>query len=247
MPHGVDLEVFRSGLLSGVIVRHRVRGRVLLCVSPVDLRSGHDVLITAFAHTVGQRGDWSLVIASAGSNSRRLRAHAERLGVGDRVHLLPAPSADELPGLLSCATLTALPGLEDEARGDQSVSLFNSDIGTVVGVSGTILRTTTGGVSVGVQNISTEIPSGYSLSQNYPNPFNPFTNLEFGISKLGFVSLKIYDLLGKEVAVLVNERLAPGSYSYQFSTVNYQLASGVYFYRLSAGEFTDTKRMMLLK
>ena len=96
-----------------------------------------------------------------------------------------------------------------------------------------------------MQNISTEIPSGYSLSQNYPNPFNPSTNLEFGISNLEFVSLKIYDVLGKEVATLVNERLAPGRYNYQFSTVNYQLPSGVYFYRLTAGEFTDTKRMML--
>ena len=126
MPHGVDLDVFRSGLLSSVVVRHRVRGRVLLCVSPVDLRSGHDVLIGAFAHTVGQRGDWSLVIAAAGSSSRRLRAHAERLGVGDRVHFLPAPTAEELPGLLSCATLTALPGLEDEARGDQVSRIFSS-------------------------------------------------------------------------------------------------------------------------
>jgi hypothetical protein len=98
-----------------------------------------------------------------------------------------------------------------------------------------------------VNELTGGIPDRFELNQNYPNPFNPTTNLEFGISKLGFVSLKIYDLLGKEVAVLVNERLAPGSYSYQFSTVNYQLASGVYFYRLSAGEFTDTKRMMLLK
>ena len=87
----------------------------------------------------------------------------------------------------------------------------------------------------------------YELLQNYPNPFNPTTNLEFGILELGFVSLKIYNSLGLEVATIVNETLTPGTYNYQFSTVNYQLASGVYFYRLEAGSFVETKRMLLLK
>jgi hypothetical protein len=99
----------------------------------------------------------------------------------------------------------------------------------------------------GINQTSSAIPTSFFLYQNYPNPFNPSTNLGCGISKLEFVSLKIYDLLGKEVAVLVNERLAPRSYNYQFSTVNYQLPSGVYFYRLTVGEFTDTKRMLLVK
>jgi len=98
-----------------------------------------------------------------------------------------------------------------------------------------------------IYNYSDQIPDKYSLSQNYPNPFNPSTNLEFGISELGFVSLKIYDGLGREVQTLVNEQLAPGTYNYQFSTINYPLSSGVYFYRLEAGRFVETKRMMLLK
>jgi hypothetical protein len=92
-----------------------------------------------------------------------------------------------------------------------------------------------------------ETPEKYFLSQNYPNPFNPSTNLEFGISDLEFVSLKIYDGLGREVLTLVNETLAAGTYNYQLSTVNYQLPSGVYFYRLQAGDFVETKRMILLK
>jgi photosystem II stability/assembly factor-like uncharacterized protein len=100
---------------------------------------------------------------------------------------------------------------------------------------------------VGIQNISTEIPVEFSLKQNYPNPFNPTTNLEFGISELGFVTLKIYNSLGLEVATIVNETLTPGTYNYQFSTINYQLASGIYFYKLEAGSFTETKRMILLK
>jgi len=71
--------------------------------------------------------------------------------------------------------------------------------------------------------------------------------LEFGISKLGFVSLKIYNVSGKEVATIVNEVLPPGKYNYQFSTVNYQLSSGIYFYKLESGGFVETKRMVLLK
>lgn len=99
---------------------------------------------------------------------------------------------------------------------------------------------------VSVQNISAEIPEKYELEQNFPNPFNPETNLEFGISKLGFVSLKIYDLLGKEVASLVNESLNPGKYKYKFKAED--LASGIYFYKLEVdGNAVDAKRMTLLK
>ena len=72
-----------------------------------------------------------------------------------------------------------------------------------------------------------------------------FFNLEFGISDFGFVTLKVYDILGKEVVTLVNERLSPGKYKVEFDGSG--LTSGVYFYRLTADEFTETKRMMLVK
>ena len=98
-----------------------------------------------------------------------------------------------------------------------------------------------------VLSTGNSVPEKFSLSQNYPNPFNPSTNLEFGISELGFVSLKVYDVLGNEVATLVNETKPAGTYNYQFSTVNYQLSSGIYFYRLEAGEFSEIKRMILIK
>ena len=96
-----------------------------------------------------------------------------------------------------------------------------------------------------VNNISAEIPASFSLSQNYPNPFNPVTNLEFGISNLGFVSLKVYDALGKEVKTLVNEMKSPGIYRVDFDGSG--LSSGIYFYKLSTGSFSETKRMILLK
>lgn len=98
---------------------------------------------------------------------------------------------------------------------------------------------------VGVNQISSIVPENFILEQNYPNPFNPSTNLEFGISKSGFASLKIYDMLGKEVVTLVNSNLTPGTYKYEFNASG--LSSGIYFYTLSADGFTQTKRMSLIK
>ncbi len=88
-------------------------------------------------------------------------------------------------------------------------------------------------------------PDKFMIYQNYPNPFNPSTNLEFGIPELGFVSLKVYDALGKVVKTLVNENKPAGYYNVEFD--GNDLPSGIYFYRLEAGEFTLTKRMILLK
>ena len=115
--------------------------------------------------------------------------------------------------------------------------------GTQFGNSKTVTYNT--GSTIGITNISTEIPAGYTLSQNYPNPFNPTTNLEFGISDLEFVSLKIFNTLGKEVASLVNENLNAGTYKYSFDASGF--TSGIYFYTIKAGEFTETKRMLLVK
>jgi hypothetical protein len=106
---------------------------------------------------------------------------------------------------------------------------------------------------IGVQNISSEIPSKYSLHQNYPNPFNPTTKIRFDVaqhtpyplSRGENISLKVYDILGKEIATLVNETLQTGSYEVTFDGSN--LPSGIYFYQLRAGEFVNTKKLTLLK
>jgi len=90
-----------------------------------------------------------------------------------------------------------------------------------------------------------EIPNSFNLSQNYPNPFNPSTSIEFSVPKTTKVSLKIYDLLGKELAVLLNERKSPGNYRATFNASN--LASGIYIYRLETDEFKDTKKLMFIK
>ncbi|MDE3058518.1 MAG: T9SS type A sorting domain-containing protein [Bacteroidota bacterium] len=109
------------------------------------------------------------------------------------------------------------------------------------GDTGVKVNITTTGVAEG----KTLQPLEFSLAQNYPNPFNPTTQLRFTIADFRFVSLKIYDVLGREVVTLVNERKAPGTYEVQFD--GSKLGSGMYFYTLRAGSFTETKRMTLVK
>ena len=101
------------------------------------------------------------------------------------------------------------------------------------------------GSPVSVTTAGTSLPEKYYLQQNYPNPFNPVTNLEFGISNFGFVTLKIYNISGKEVATLVNEQLQPGSYKVEWNAAEYP--TGTYFYRFSSDMYSDSKRMFLIK
>lgn len=96
----------------------------------------------------------------------------------------------------------------------------------------------------GTENI-VNIPGKFELKQNYPNPFNPSTTIEFDLPKTSEVTLKIYNILGEEVEKLVSDRLSAGSYSYEWDASN--LASGVYLYRLEAGEFQDVEKMVLIK
>ena len=89
------------------------------------------------------------------------------------------------------------------------------------------------------------LPHLFLLQQNYPNPFNPNTKISYQLPVAGIVTLKIFDILGKEVATLVDEYKPAGIYDVQFTMNN--LSSGVYFYQLKAGTFTQTKKMILLK
>ncbi len=101
------------------------------------------------------------------------------------------------------------------------------------------------GNPIGIININSELPQSFSLSQNYPNPFNPKTVISFQLAVNSFASLKVYDLLGREVATLVNEQLQPGTYEVDWDGSGF--ASGVYYYKLSAGDYTETRKMVLIK
>jgi hypothetical protein len=121
-----------------------------------------------------------------------------------------------------------------------SVSGWN---GTLMGTAGYDTLTICPTVTSVINNQS--IPKSYTLSQNYPNPFNPVTKINYALPKSGFVTLKVYDMLGREVVNLVSENKTVGNYSVDFNAGN--LTSGVYFYRLEVNGFVDTKKMMLIK
>ena len=109
-------------------------------------------------------------------------------------------------------------------------------------------------IITGIRSLGDRIPTVFKLEQNYPNPFNPTTTIKYSIPKTSFVTIKVYDILGREVATLVNEEKKEGNYSVQLSAISHQRASGVYFYRMQAlpssgsGQiFVETKKLILLK
>jgi photosystem II stability/assembly factor-like uncharacterized protein len=136
----------------------------------------------------------------------------------------------------------------------RSVAFTDSLLGFAAGDGGVIIKTTNGGIT-SVTEVSNHIPGDYQLSQNYPNPFNPVTKIKFqiplsrGVSALGgrgvLSSLVIFDVMGREVSTLVNQHLNPGTYEVNWDASNYP--SGVYVYKLTSGDFTDSKRMILIK
>jgi hypothetical protein len=125
-----------------------------------------------------------------------------------------------------------------------NIDIINENNLWISGSSGIILKTTNGGVTF-IKNINENINYDYQLYQNFPNPFNPTTNIKYELPKDVFVSIKIYDVIGREIKTLVNDFQRAGQYSVSFTGNN--LASGVYFYRMKAGEYMAVKRMMLIK
>jgi len=109
------------------------------------------------------------------------------------------------------------------------------------GMKGTITVNSTSDV----ETIGETIPNDFILMQNYPNPFNPATTISFSIPAPSYVSLRVFNLLGKEVAQIISEEMPAGRHSKQWNAAD--LTSGVYFYRLQSGDFVETKRLMMLK
>lgn len=98
---------------------------------------------------------------------------------------------------------------------------------------------------ISVRQVSGSVPEKFSVSQNYPNPFNPKTTIKYQVQSTGHVKLSVFNSIGKEIATLVNEKLQPGTYEVKFEGTN--LPSGVYYYKLEAGDFSETKKMLLIK
>ncbi|MCX6175096.1 MAG: YCF48-related protein [Ignavibacteriales bacterium] len=126
--------------------------------------------------------------------------------------------------------------------------VFTSDnVGWIFGDNGNLFYTNNnGGLLTSIES-NNVLPNKFELFQNYPNPFNPTTVIGWQITVSGHVTLKVYDLLGREVTTLVNEFQQPGSHNSTFNINNYSLSSGTYFYRLTTGDFSSTQKMVLLK
>lgn len=137
------------------------------------------------------------------------------------------------------------------SNGAESISMIDTNLGWTVNSLGEVYKTTNGGVSFIGGEAANELPTDFVLFQNYPNPFNPTTKIHFEIPLLGgderggLVTLNVYDILGNEVAALVNEEKPAGEYEVEFNGSS--LSSGVYFYQLKAGTYSETKKMLLLK
>jgi photosystem II stability/assembly factor-like uncharacterized protein len=125
------------------------------------------------------------------------------------------------------------------------LEFINSLTGIVVGNYGVILRTTTGGNPISVNNYNYEIPVDYNLSQNYPNPFNPNTIIKFSLPEAAFATITIFDILGRELETLVKEYLQPGNYQINWQPMD--LPSGIYFYTLSSNDFRQTRKSVYIK
>ena len=154
------------------------------------------------------------------------------------------PAANDTTWLRKAYRLGSVAGLTDGANiyiAFREHVTDNLNDGDVIGLDLISLVSST----VGINQNGSEVPASYSLSQNYPNPFNPSTKINFSLPRSGNVKLAVYDMIGSEVAVITNGELAAGNYTADFNAS--KLSSGVYFYKLVTGEFTSTKRMILVK
>ena len=127
------------------------------------------------------------------------------------------------------------------------VNIGGSETFGEINLTGAVINDTLNGnvTPVAVKNERKYLPSSIKLNQNYPNPFNPETTILYSIPKESLVTIKVYDVLGKEIAALVNERKSRGNYSIDLNSS--KLPSGIYFYRLISGTYSSTKKMVILK
>ena len=153
--------------------------------------------------------------------------------------------------LLNCGPFSMTSGSEQflvTAAIGQRGSNNNQSVAQIIDLSDNaknFYNNSFGGTPIGLIPVSNEVPNQFKLEQNYPNPFNPTTKIKFAIPEAGNVTLKIFDVNGKEIVTLVNQHLLAGIYETDWQGINY--ASGVYFYSISAGKYTETRKMILMK
>jgi photosystem II stability/assembly factor-like uncharacterized protein len=203
---------------------------------------------------VGVQGDLypaPAVLRKSISDTAWSRASTGISGIG-ALHGVSAPSANVIyvcgtQGMLFKSTSggdTWIKSTAPTTRDLRAIYFYDENQGFAVGDSGVILYTSNGGVT-SVRDREGSLPTGFALEQNYPNPFNPSTTIVFHLRERSFVSLKVYDVLGREIATLVSEELYAGDYSVTWEAASFP--SGVYFYQLRAGPYVGTKKLMLVR
>jgi len=214
---------------------------------PLNLVSRSGILLNSFVHNL------PFITGTAYDN---VSPGGPYLWIFDRGNIIPGPQLIHQFDIPS----GSFTGVTHDVLSDVGAGQPNAVAGGLFSTADFIQGTfSLGGILIGAPNIlfvyryeeitsvekEEKLPTEFSLSQNYPNPFNPTTKISFQIAKYGFTSLKIYDILGNEVSTLVNEELSEGEYEIEFDAT--ELTSGIYFYQLRAGNFIQTKKMILLK
>ncbi len=179
-------------------------------------------------------------IANLGGNNYRVNFVAKQTQTNTVFHKMPI----QIKFSFSTGADTTVRVMND-VNNQMYSFFFNRQPTTVVFDPNNDIVLKTASLTVGINSTSNIIPEKFAVYQNYPNPFNPTTNIKFDIPKNSFVSLKVFDVLGKEVAVLINEVRNAGSYSVDWNASVY--TSGVYFYKLESNGFSETRRMLLVK
>ena len=202
----------------------------------------NDSLFFDYAYCPFQAFTDSLIILSSTDNGVSWPNVLIKMGVGQLTTTGNCSNSEFIPSIASdwASKKLALPTGTNRVR-FSGISYMGNDIW----IDSVCIR-----YIVGIQKLSSKVPDAYMLYQNYPNPFNPITKIKFDIPSLagdggGDVKLIIYDILGREVTTLVNEKLKSGTYNISWDGTNY--SSGLYFYRLQSDKFSETKKLVLLK
>ena len=221
---GNTVSLFRNKSVSGSITDSSF-------ASKVDFTAG----TTPHAVSIGDvNGDGKPDVAVANRSSNTVSVLRNKSDSGSITASSFDAKVDFTTGVYPSATTGDVDG---DGRPDLAVTNWN-------GNAVSIFRNTVGQVT-GVEVSLNQVPKKYSLSQNFPNPFNPSTSIEYVLAERSFTSLKIYNVLGEEVATLVSEVKSPGIHKAEWSADGF--SSGVYFYRLQTRDFAQTRKLILLR
>lgn len=191
-------------------------------------------------------GKMDYIVAGAGPRREIFWLHYKGGSPADSAnYFLSTLYKDTLAADSMYSFVTVNIGNDIDGDGKREVFLPNRAVRSGVASDAAVIILESKSIAAGVEQVGNAVPEGYKLSQNYPNPFNPQTEIVFQTAKRGFVSLKVYDMLGREVMALVNREMPAGNYRSTFDART--LASGTYFYTLKAGSFEESRKMLLVK